>query len=770
MTTAKHSISARLRYLFLTACILLAFGEQLCAQPDRQTVGLVLSGGGAKGIAHIGVIQALEENNIPIDYITGTSMGAIIGGLYASGYTPEEMLQLVMSRQVAYWSSGKIDPNLTYHFNKPTPSPSMFSTDISLTTASDDSIASSLISGLPMSFAFVELFSSYTAACGGDFDKLFVPYRCVASDIELRRKHVFSQGDLGEAIRASMSFPIVFQPISIDGKIYYDGGIYDNFPVSVMREDFNPSIMIGVNVSLAEDTPATSLMAQISKLVIQAPDDTIPDNEGIEIGLNLQRYSLLDFDRAREIYKIGYEQTMASMDSIKSRIYSRTPNTQRSKRRAEYKAALPPLRFDRVEVSGGNNMQNDYIEDLFKPRLGSDTIGIDRTRDAYYRAISLGKLRSLYPKAIYNDTTGLFTLKLKASVKDGLKGSIGGYITSSTNSFLYASAGYSTLSFSRIGTNIETWIGSSQMAGVFNGRIHLSGGLPSAFATTIVVSREKFYSSDHIFFDDKLPSSIVNNEYFGRLSWSFAASRHSTADIGLGYGHLSYKYDLIESDGNEVHKSTDKLWQAFLKYSASTLDHINFPLAGHSISASAMGLIGNNRTDCPVSHSIEKTHPKWIQLEFASRHYPELSKHFTLGIETNLMLSTRKLLHTYSASLASAPAYCPTPASTNVFRAGLRAHNYAALGLIPVYKNGSLSARLGGYFFMPLRKIVQTADNLAEHGKWLRNPEFFSEADITYHFPFGSLTAYTNYTTSQGSQWNVGISFGIHILPPKFLR
>ena len=86
---------------------------------DSQSVGLVLSGGGAKGIAHIGVIQALEDNNIPIDYITGTSMGAIVGGLYACGFTPDEMLDVIRSQEFAYWSTGTIDPKLTSQDSHP---------------------------------------------------------------------------------------------------------------------------------------------------------------------------------------------------------------------------------------------------------------------------------------------------------------------------------------------------------------------------------------------------------------------------------------------------------------------------------------------------------------------------------------------------------------------------------------------------------------------------------------------------------------------------
>ena len=90
---------------------------------SAQKVGLVLSGGGAKGAAHIGVIKALEENNIPIDYITGTSIGAIIGSLYAMGYSPEEMLELMLSKEFSYWQTGTVEEQYTYYFKEPYPTP-----------------------------------------------------------------------------------------------------------------------------------------------------------------------------------------------------------------------------------------------------------------------------------------------------------------------------------------------------------------------------------------------------------------------------------------------------------------------------------------------------------------------------------------------------------------------------------------------------------------------------------------------------------------------
>lgn len=258
------------------------------AQGEHQSVGLVLSGGGAKGIAHIGLIQALEDNDIPIDYITGTSMGAIVGGLYACGYTPEEMMALIDSRYFSYMAAGKADPELTYYFARETPSPQMFSVSLGRdSTARDIFNPQSLISPMPMNFGFMQIFAAYTARCGGNYDRLFVPFRCVASDVTEKRKKVMGSGRLEESIRASMSFPLVFQAIKIDNQVLYDGGVYDNFPVDVMMDEFAPSILIGSDVSAASKGPANSYFDQLDLLMSRKQSYDVPSEAGIKVRIDV---------------------------------------------------------------------------------------------------------------------------------------------------------------------------------------------------------------------------------------------------------------------------------------------------------------------------------------------------------------------------------------------------------------------------------------------------------------------------------------------------
>ena len=158
------------RSILFTFCLSLVFYTQ------AQSVGLVLSGGGAKGLAHVGLIQALEENQIPIDYVTGTSIGAIVGSLYAMGLSPDEMMTLFLSEDFTYWSTGAIQTKDIDYFRKGDLSPEFFSTYLSLS----DSVLSnprslvpgSLINPSQLNYAFVQVYSQYTALCGGDFDRL----------------------------------------------------------------------------------------------------------------------------------------------------------------------------------------------------------------------------------------------------------------------------------------------------------------------------------------------------------------------------------------------------------------------------------------------------------------------------------------------------------------------------------------------------------------------------------------------------------------------
>ena len=209
----------------------------LTVAAHAQTVGVVLSGGGAKGLAHVGLLKVLEENNIPVDYICGTSIGAIIGSLYAIGYSPDQMAELLQSEEFLRWSKGDISPEEQYYYKTKIDGAEMVSVRLKREKSSVNAVLpTNIIEPEQMDFRFMQIYAQGAARAGYDFNKLFVPFFCVASDVHNNRPVVFTKGNLSQAVRASMTFPGYFKPLNIDGELIFDGGMQNNFPSDLMDE------------------------------------------------------------------------------------------------------------------------------------------------------------------------------------------------------------------------------------------------------------------------------------------------------------------------------------------------------------------------------------------------------------------------------------------------------------------------------------------------------------------------------------------------------
>lgn len=748
----------------------------------RQRVGLVLSGGGSKGIAHIGVIQALEDHDVAVDYVTGTSMGAIIGSLYAMGYSPAEMLELIESKGFGYWSQGKIDQAYTYLLLEREATPAMFHLNVGGKTGSTEGaelagvLPTSLINPIPMSFAFMELFGASTAQCGGDFDRLFVPFRCVCSDVYHKHKVVCGSGSLGEAVRASMSFPLVFQPIEIDSTLMYDGGIYDNFPFDVMREVFDPSIMIGVDVSSPDKKPSpTNLMSQLESMIIQKNDYDLPADEGIRIKIDLEEFSLLDFGKAAEIYAIGYRHGEEMIDSIMKRVTARTPASELAARRKAWREATPGLTFDSVEVKGCTPAQARFLTRIFAPRERADTFGISHARDAFYRAVSPGRFSSLVPHAVYDSVSGLFRIRLDATIKRNIDLAAGGYITSSANSFLYLSGAYNNLTTHFTTAEASAWIGQSYaaaMAGVDHG---LSTRIPMTIGVRTAITRQKFYEDETFFYQLKAPTFITNSQFYAMLDWAMGVSRRSVVELGAGYGHLwdsFYERADMDRDNAGRDRTRYNLGQVYAEWRHSTLDNVNYPVKGLWASARLSGITGNVHYE-PFDdmRPHERRRLSWASLRAGVKWYEPLCEEFSLGLTFDGVASTRPLLDNYNATMVSAPAFTPTPSSFNAYNPAFRANSWAAAGVSPVWHPSGVFQVRGTFdCFMAARRILEDPLTLRpRYGGWFDSPRFFGEIDAMLTTPYATLGAFCNYTSYPAHNWSVGISLGLFHLAPGFL-
>ncbi|MFA7089925.1 MAG: patatin-like phospholipase family protein, partial [Bacteroidales bacterium] len=212
--------------------------------PRRKKVGLVLSGGGAKGIAHIGVLKVLEEAGIPIDYIAGTSMGAIVGGMYAIGFSPAAMDSIMRMQNWLNLLSDKITRDKLFFTEKEV-------SDRSLITIPFDKDRFYISTGLLSGGTVMDMLSEYTVGYHlmETFDDLPIPFACVAYDLLTGDEVVMREGSLPLAIRASMSIPGAFTTVERDNRVLIDGGVINNFPADIVKQ-MGAEIIIGVDVSM----------------------------------------------------------------------------------------------------------------------------------------------------------------------------------------------------------------------------------------------------------------------------------------------------------------------------------------------------------------------------------------------------------------------------------------------------------------------------------------------------------------------------------------
>ncbi len=321
----------------------------------RPKIGLVLTGGGAKGFAHIGVLKVLEKAGIKIDYIGGTSMGAVVGGLYATGYSAnqidsifkntnfDELLQDYIPRTSKSFYEKKNDElyAVSLPFNK-------FSLGVPI-ALSKGMYNYNLLTKLTHSVRHVR-----------DFNKLPIPFLCIATDIETGQQLVMNSGYLPQALLASSAFPTLFSPVEIDGRMLIDGGVTNNYPIDEVKK-MGADIIIGVDVqdglkdrnALRE---ATKILVQISNLqMIEGMKEKIKKTD-IYIKPDISNYSVISFDKGREIVKKGEDAALEIFDKLKKLT---TQNNQFKLNNLNCKS--DSIQIDRISINDVNDYTRAYI-------------------------------------------------------------------------------------------------------------------------------------------------------------------------------------------------------------------------------------------------------------------------------------------------------------------------------------------------------------------------------------------------------------------------
>ena len=742
---------------------------------NAQKVGLVMSGGGARGLAHIGVIKVLEENNIPIDYVAGTSMGAIVAALYAMGYTPDEMIALMKTDDFQRWYTGTMDQDYMYYFKKNKDVPDLLSIHFSF----KDSLRvippqANIVNATPMNFGFLETFSGSTAACKGDFNNLMVPFRCVASDIYNKREVVFSKGDLGDAVRASMTYPFFFRPIKVDNVLMYDGGLYNNFPSDVMQKEFNPDIIIG---SIVSDNPTVpdekDIMSQVENLVMSRSDYSLSKEKGFVINMHVKGVSLLDFHKIDNISKIGYAHANSLIDSIKGRVTRREQSEALAKRRAHFKQSIPPMVFNKVVVQGiGKDKEKGITKEFQKE---DECFTFERSKRGYYSLVSSEIIENVIPHAIYNEQDSAYALHLDVSVNPPFTLKMGAGISTDISNQIYFG-----LHYRNIKNHSKEFILDGQLGKVYNnvemaGRIDFHSEIPMSLKFIGSYSTIDYYNMRYLFSKENSIALNHNREVFAKMKLVLPFLNRKKAEIGIGIAGIKDEYmpsSILNLEHPVFDINTSNLFSSFLRLEGNTLNAKVFPTDGQYEVLSANFLIGQEKYEGTIEMENNILNQSWLQICYTRRDHFKIAPSLTLGTYLQLYYSTRRLSKTYQATMMQAGAFTPTLTGLFNYDPKFRANQYIAGGVTPIIKlNSFIQIRPSFYAFIPYRAILENPDGTASYSK-KRLDTFEYIADITAAVRLSkiSVSAFVNYYSSHKANVNFGLTLGWFMFNERFIE
>jgi NTE family protein len=354
--------------------------------PKRPKIGLALGGGGARGTAHIGVIRMLEELHIPIDYVAGTSMGSIIGGLYSCGYTPDQMEKLIAT---IHWDTLFRDApeRKDQSFRqKEDDFEHLLPLEFGLNLKRGGLVLPpGLIAGSKLGFVL----ENATLPCSSvtDFSQLRIPFSAVATDIQTGQAYVMSSGNLARVIRASMAIPAIFTPVEIDGHLLVDGGESQNLPVQTVQA-MGADIVIAVNVgssgaaTVEKPQNVGAMIGRLIDLPLQQNTMASAKLANLVITPDLDGYTSADFGKGLKMIPLGYKAALAEKDKL---VQWSAPESVYGAWKQRHDATLPPLPYiDEVVVDPVPGVDPRRLEYLVHSKAGhaldTEVLGEDLKR------------------------------------------------------------------------------------------------------------------------------------------------------------------------------------------------------------------------------------------------------------------------------------------------------------------------------------------------------------------------------------------------------
>ena len=754
---------------------LILIGLCLTQKSYAQRVGVVLSGGGATGLAHVGVLMALEEAEIPIDYITGTSAGALVGSMYACGYSPEEIKAYILSDQFQKMSKGINTQDEKFLLREREPNASMLNVAFSKDSIFKKSLPTNFMTPSYLDYEMLRILGKTSASVDHNFDSLFVPFRCVASDIRRKESVVFGNGDLNAAVRASMTYPFYVNPIRIDGKLLFDGGLYNNFPADVIYEEFMVDYIIGSNVTYNAKPPTEDdIISQVTNMLMRPTDFSLPCNDGVIISPN-STISTFDFNSAEKAIEEGYESALPYIDSIKQSLKRTTSAEEIATRRKMFRSKMKAIRIDKITTSNAQNENLSFIRSSFmQDSLPKHLNEVDFTK-RYFRVYATPQVKYMYPTlSKSSDTT--FKLNLTVRKEKPFELSVGGHFSSRPVNTAYIGLSYLDLGKGAFQLHAESYFGKFYGSTKVYGDYDMPTILPFRVTPFFALNRWDYFRSSSTFFEDSKPSFLVQNElYYGV---KLGMPMNNTGKLELEFRKFDNEdeyYQTLNFSSTDTADVTGFIGEsAILSVKHNTLNRKQWASEGSFVNftfryvqGKEQSLSGNTLQE---DYDVRKFH-RWINLSLEGRKYFKFSNVFRLGVYGKTVFNSQSLFSNYTASILATTEFSPLPDSRTLFLQEYRAPQYIGGGVNIVFSiNDLVDIRIDPYFFQPFKQIVIDDNAGFGYSENFEPGTFMAGGSIIFHSPVGPLRVSTNYFPQQEQPFLTQVSFGYVLFNDRAIR
>jgi NTE family protein len=750
------------RYLL----ILLLFTPALLT---AQKVGLVLSGGAAKGLAHVGVLKALEENDIPVDYIVGTSMGGIIGGAYAAGMSPEQIEQLVLSPRFLRWVGGSSEEGYNHFYHRSQDNPHFLKLNLSLDSTLNVQLNTSLASDVALNFALAEITAEASAISKQNFDSLLVPFRVVAADVFTQNEVILSKGSLNDALRATQTVPFFYNPIRVDGKYLFDGGVYNNFPVDVMQREFKPDVLIGVNVSTKVfneypfDKDDKLIANSLLFMLLDKSDPSQIPEESVYIQPNLDGYTSFDFGQAKALIDSGYAQAMRQIAEIKKKVQSSRSCESMMERRNAFNSKSFPMMFDAISFQTFNSRQRKYIQRTFKVNASKPRqLTFGDIKKGYFKLVSEDYFSNVYPNILFDQNKKTFQFQLTRRPQKNFQIDFGGVIATRDVSNIF------------LGLNMYNFntILSHYYLGFQTGNFYKSIVATSRFdfpaqyyiEPKLIYNGWNYLQNEDLLRDVAEPTVLrrINRTFGVDFGWPLAKTFRTTLAIeGMN--------NLDQYVGDHVYRSSDTLdvlrvkgFKSSLIISSNTLNRKQYASSGKAFTLSVNYF--NVKEDFEAGTTSPKPSAeiwhKWVSVKATAEQY-FMSGRYKPGYLVEVSLSSQPLFSNYFGTIINAPSFFPIQDSRTLILQNFRSFNYVAGGVRNVFSlKKRIDFRLEGYLFKPIESIREGFEQQATRDSDLRSIFFAGAATLVHHSPIGPISLSVNYYDDEEDEFAALIHVG----------